>query len=148
MTLTADASILLATVELMPDEGTATGAAFDALQESWLKPQTARRLVNRAVRRGRFVATTASVNAKTKSGGKARTAIRAAVQLGTNTSVPVTVVDGDQPPAVSGEASHHTFKNGSRVRNAGAAIRAGYKVVYHASTLAIVVGSQWVERNV
>lgn len=56
---------------------------------------------------------------------------------------PVRAIAGLQPPARSGEAGHSEFKGGGTAHSPGAAIRAGYRVRYVRSTLAITVGDEW-----
>lgn len=126
-------------------------AYTDALAESGLSPRTIARRANRVRRAAeavaRFEAATALIEGDTAKSGRARRTVRAAVGLGDNNSVPVTVVAGDAAPVRSGEAAYSTFRKGGVCNFPGAAIRAGYKVDYHASTLAVTVGADWVAQH-
>lgn len=55
----------------------------------------------------------------------------------------VEVVPGTGRPEKLGTGGLHMFKGGGVCRFPGAARRAGHKVVYHPSTLRVVVGARW-----
>ena len=61
-----------------------------------------------------------------------------------NTTVPVVVVEGDAAPTLEGEGYHFTTPGGRPVYHPNAYRAAWGKVVYHASTLRVVVGAKWV----
>jgi hypothetical protein len=75
-----------------------------------------------------------------------RQALRRWAGVGRSTC-PIDIVPGDAEPTRQGTEAHSTFKNGGRCQYPGAAIKAGYKVVYHPSTLEVVVGAGWLLRN-
>lgn len=59
----------------------------------------------------------------------------------------VSVTAGDPAPKSSGEAGYTQFKDGGLCRFPGAARRAGYRIEYVPSTLAISVGVEWLIRE-
>lgn len=134
-----------------PNDATGFAVYSDALQEVGLTPLAAKRRANKLAREAaandRFAKAIELIAGSGAKAGRARRAVRAAVGLGDNNSVPVTVVPGDSRPVRSGEAAYHTFRKGGRCEFPGAAIRKGYKVDYHASTLAVTVGADWVAAN-
>lgn len=145
----------VATLEVVLIETPTDAAGFnaynDALQEAGLSPLAAKRRANKLARaaaaKDRFAKASELIAGTGAKAGRARRTVRAAVGLGDNNSVPVTVVEGDSAPVRSGEAAYHTFRKGGRCDFPGAAIRKGYKVDYHASTLAVTVGAEWVAAN-
>lgn len=151
---------VLSTVEMLtlavranPTDRNIITPLLDAIMEKdGVTLATAKRRVNKIVRpilAAKFLADQQSrVHADTAKAAKIRTAIRRAVNRATNSSIPIEVVAGDAAPVLTGEDAYHTFKkSGGRCNNPGAAMRAGYKVEYHRSTLEITVGAGWVAEN-
>ena len=140
--------LLTDAVRREPADAAARGALYDLLIEQGTRPLTARRRVNQIVREATAAQTLAAARVLIDGTGaksaRTRTAVRAAVGRGTNSSIPVTVVAGDAAPVLSGEEAYTTFRKGGVCHYPGAARRAGYKLDYHPSTLAITVGAGWV----
>lgn len=138
----SDIDMLTAAVSSDPADKTAYNALYDALQEVGHKPLTARRKANsvqRAAKDRQMVADAQSLVVKPgKKGGRLRRAIR-----GSRNPAVIVVEAGDSPARVSGEGSFHTFKHGShRVTNVGWAIKNGYRITFHPSTLTVHVGAE------
>lgn len=92
----------------------------------------------------------AALTAETAKGGKLRAAVRERAGCGGANSVPVKLVGlgrAGEAPTMTGEAPSSTFKGGGACRSPGAALRAGYKVEYHADTREVTVGVEWLESN-
>jgi len=147
---TADA--LAAILREEPADRTVRAALVDALLEAGSSRWAAVRAANAVAREGAgsiaHRTARAFIRADGSAAAKARTAIRERVNRGSSSSIEVTVVAGNAAPVLSGEDAHSTFRKGGACHSPGAAIRAGYKVDYHRSTLKITVGGEWVASNV
>lgn len=130
--------LMLKTVMENPNDADVYGAAYDAGQDAGLKPLTARKRVNAARRTGRVR------QAQDVIDGNATQRTRCRVAAGVAGNPPVIVVAGKAAPVSRGETAYSTFKNGGRCQYPGSARKAGYKTVYHASTLEVIVGAEWV----
>lgn len=135
--------LVLKTVTENPDDKNAAAVAYDAGQDAGLKPLTARKRVNEARRAGRFTQAVELMAQDTKLRTRCRE-----VAGGVNHTTPVVVIPGDTAPVSRGQAGHHTFKNGGICQWPGSARRKGYKTVYHHSTLEVIVGAEWVLKQV
>lgn len=142
---------LTATVMEFPGETTPLCCLIDAHQEAGCSALAATRRANKVARLAARAAQLAEakelVGGGTATAAKLRTRVRRSVGLERNTAAPIAVVEGDAVPTRSGEEAYNTFRKGGRCKFPGAAIRAGYKVDYHASTLAVTVGGGWVLDN-
>lgn len=81
------------------------------------------------------------------AGASLRSRIRSRAGCGGSNNVPISLVGQtrrDEPPKCTGDAPETTFRGGGTCRSPGAAIRAGYRVEYHADTRAITVGVSYV----
>ncbi len=77
---------------------------------------------------------------------KALAALRA---LAGGRGMPLVVVDGDQPPEVSGERARYTTTTGRPILRPNAYARKGRSsMVYHASSRAVTVGRDWLKAAV
>lgn len=126
-----------------PDDAALVAAIYDRYQELGVKPKAARVYADR---HHRWYATHATLTATTARGGKIRSRIRVIAGCGGANSVPITLRGDEhagQAPVLTGEAPSSTFKGGGACRSPGAAIRAGYKVEYHADTREVTVGVEW-----
>lgn len=141
----ADLDLLAAFVRDNPGDAVAAGVLYDAHQDAGASPLAARRRVNKVIAEGRAVQTLAEAG-RLLDRPEVRGAIRRACGVASN-MVPITLTHGDAAPAVRGEGPYHTFRSGGICRNPGAAIRAGYKVEYHADERTITVGAGWVVHN-
>jgi hypothetical protein len=72
----------------------------------------------------------------------------ARLAAGAHTSCPVTVVEGDVAPHVTGEGFYYTTPSGQLVHHPNAYRRAFGRPEYHASTLEVVVGQEWLDAQV
>lgn len=73
-----------------------------------------------------------------------RTAARRAAGLRARDSRPVEVVPGGAPPRVEGFRWHYTTIGGELIRHPSAYARRGWSgMVYHPSSLRVVVGADW-----
>lgn len=132
-----------------PDDEVLYLAIIDRHQEEGKKPLTAKRLANaarRAAQEAQAVAAAVKLlNADDHRGRTARGTLKSVAGMSHSERPAFVVVPGDAGPTRSGEAAFYTFKDSdTRVRAPGAAMRAGYKVTYHRSTLTITVGAYWV----
>ena len=82
----------------------------------------------------------AAVNAQTRSAARIRTALRTLAGLGSY-RCPVEIVPGDLPPRRTGRSYYHTNKSGDIIRHPSAYRKAYGHPIYHASSLAVVVGA-------
>jgi hypothetical protein len=122
-----------------PDNAGLVAAATDYLMERGLTPRGAVRKVAMAVNLARAVRAV-------ESSPRLRTRIRRAV--GCEGNPPVEVIAGSARPTRHGEEAYHTFRGGNtRVNAPGSAIKRGFKLDYHPSTLRVTVGAVWVMRN-
>lgn len=144
-----DVTALIAAVAECPGETTPVRCLADAYQEAGVSPLAATRRANKVARASVAAAQLAAakvlVTGDTAEAIGMRRRIRHAVGL-SNTVAPITVVEGASAPVAAGEAAHHTFRDdgGGVCGYPGAAIRAGYRLDYHTSTLRITVGAVWV----
>lgn len=90
----------------------------------------------------------AEVNAKTKRAARIRTMIRDEVGLGFNVRAQITVIAGDAAPVKTGRSYHWTTKTGIPVRYPSAYSRAYGNPIYHASTIGVTVGAEWVAARI
>lgn len=136
-----------------PFEETTQGALFDLLLEHGKSDLAARRRVNQLRRAAIAARLVARVKDQFRADGarasRLRGRIRGYCRLAPSTNVPITVVDGDSPPVMTGEGPYHTFRgkkgrDGGVCHYPGAAIRRGFKVDYHPDTRRITVGAGWV----
>lgn len=91
------------------------------------------------------------MNTETTLTASQKRTIRAACkgQLYWRNNLPVVVVDGDGPPTIKGEHQYHATKTGIRINHPNAYSRRGWSsIIYHASTLRVEVGAEWVGANI
>jgi hypothetical protein len=83
----------------------------------------------------------------TRRGRKLRADLRGRCGVSPHAAgVPIRVVGAgrsDEPPAVTGEPPHSTFKNGDRCHSPGGAVQAGFRVKYHPDSRVVTVGARW-----
>lgn len=84
----------------------------------------------------------AAVNAQTRSDARIRTALRTLAGL-ESYRCPIEVIPGDLPPRRTGCSYYHTNKSGDIIRHPNAYRRKYGKPIYHASSLAVVVGAAY-----
>ena len=126
-----------------PEDSTLVAAICDRYQELRVPPRNAAVF---ARRHARWAAVKAELKATTARGGKIRSRVRQIAGCGGANSVEIRLRGNEnagQAPVLTGEAPSHTFKGGGSCRSPGAAIRAGYKVEYHADTREVTVGVAW-----
>ncbi len=75
-----------------------------------------------------------------------RTAIRRVASADSRGSRPVIVIDGDTPPGWAGESYYHTTPSGLTIVRHPSAY--GWPTLYHASTLRVEVGVDWLAGQV
>jgi hypothetical protein len=92
----------------------------------------------------KLTARTTAAETLVENHSKLRSKLRASAGLRNNNSAPICVVRGGGAPTRHGEAAHSTFKNGGLCTYPGSAMKAGYKVIYHPSTLVVEVGPEYV----
>jgi hypothetical protein len=142
-----DVDMLTAAVTANPDDQTAAGALYDALQEAGLSPRSARRTVNaiamEALEARLVTQVDALVNGTAAVSSRLRSIIRRAAGAGHHLP-PVTVVTGNSPPELTGEPPRNVFRGGRISRHSGWASNHWRRIEYRPSTLAVTVGAEWV----
>ncbi|MBX9623820.1 MAG: hypothetical protein K2X82_08390 [Gemmataceae bacterium] len=68
-------------------------------------------------------------------------------RIAPGTAIPIEPDGSADTPHLVGEQGYHVFKNGGRVSHPGAARRAGHKIRYVRSTLAVAVGLGWLVKQ-
>lgn len=145
-------AMMEAAVAASPGDDTARLVLADALRDAGKSELAVKRRINRIARQEAaaklLVEMTELVAADTGKGRRVRSAIRRVAGCG-RSHAPITVVDGDAAPAMTGRPAYHTFRgkkgrDGGVCMYPGAAMRKGYDVDYHPSTLAVTVGAGWV----
>lgn len=67
--------------------------------------------------------------------------LREAVSARSN--CPITIVNGNNPPKLKGRSYYYTNKSGHEIHHPSAYRKAWGKPIYHASTIRIEVGDDW-----
>ncbi len=153
--LTAKIPLEDETVKLLADRLRATpndDALAGALADRWYEcgvPHARGKVF--AMRIARLAKCKAAITADGSKGGKLRAQVREIAGCGGSNNVGITIVTGeraDESPRVTGDAPYSTFKNGGVCQSPGAAMRAGYKVEYHADTREVTIGVAYLAKMI
>jgi hypothetical protein len=143
-----DVSTMMDLLYSLPTDDTLFKALQDKLMDLGVSAEVALAVARKQRTEGgdqiAFIHALDWVGEKTRRGARLRATIRAAAGITSDTHRRIIVSRGCGAPIATGEAGYSTFPNGDRASAPAAAIKAGHRLAYHPSTLAIQVGATWI----